>query len=505
MYIASKRRQISNLDLVFSDTPIIDFISYKQLPNVWNSDHFPILMEVDTDVFVYKKTTNRLSTKTTDWDKFQDIMEKEMEKIEVTCSGKKLQEKYEIFMASMKKAINVASGRGEGYKRPTQPAKKSIKKEKQPVRWWDEDCSKAIKDRKKKLKIYLNHTDSRHAWFEYKRVEAEKENFHHFCNSITRFTSLTYVWNVMRTFKKAKSKINWNKWQVIDRNQVIREEIDKLSAPGVSMEVEDEDEHPSQEENCMDSPFIMEELHRAINMIRKDFAPGADCIDYKMIKQLPRRALDFLLSLFNEIWSGNGFPKKWREYQVLFIDKANKEKVRPISLSSCVGKVMERLVNERLVWWAEREGKIHPLQNGFWRGKSCIENLTKLTADIKAAIHGGAYGLAAFLDVSSAYDNVQFHILNRKLKKMKCPKRIRSYIKVWLKDREVEYIVSSREKIKRISRKGLPQGAVLNPILYALNTNDITVDVSEDVIVLQFADDIVVYTTGPNRKTTGNV
>lgn len=35
---------------------------------------------------------------------------------------------------------------------------------------------------------------------------------------------------------------------------------------------------------------------------------------------------------------------------MVFIDKQGKEKVRPIALSSCMGKLMERMVNERLVW-----------------------------------------------------------------------------------------------------------------------------------------------------------
>ncbi|EFN72428.1 hypothetical protein EAG_08605, partial [Camponotus floridanus] len=42
-------------------------------------------------------------------------------------------------------------------------------------------------------------------------------------------------------------------------------------------------------------------------------------------------------------------------------------KVRSIALSSCVGKIMERLINKRMIWWAEKEEKLAKDQNGFRR------------------------------------------------------------------------------------------------------------------------------------------
>lgn len=40
--------------------------------------------------------------------------------------------------------------------------------------------------------------------------------------------------------------------------------------------------------------------------------------------------------------------KEWKRNQVIFIDKPNKEKIRPITMSSCVAKILERMVNDRL-------------------------------------------------------------------------------------------------------------------------------------------------------------
>lgn len=60
------------------------------------------------------------------------------------------------------------------------------------------------------------------------------------------------------------------------------------------------------------------------------------------------------------------------------------------------------------------------MQNGFRRGKSCTENLAKMVPDIRCANLDGDYTLA-FLDVTFAYDNVNFSTMNKKLREKGCP------------------------------------------------------------------------------------
>ncbi|XP_024886453.1 uncharacterized protein LOC112463950, partial [Temnothorax curvispinosus] len=188
-----------------------------------------------------------------------------------------------------------------------------------------------------------------------------------------------------------------------------------------------------------------------------------------MIKELPDTALECLLVLFNCIWLSDSLPEDWLHYQVVFIDKPEKEKVRPISLSSCVGKLCERMINERLIWWAESAHKFNPSQNGFRRGKSCADNLVKIVSDIRASISSGEYTLAAFLDVSGAYDNVEFCTMIETLIALECPAGM---------------------------------GAVLSPALYSLYTGRVCTDLPEGVQSCEFADDIGLglYVCGPNRQ-----
>lgn len=117
---------------------------------------------------------------------------------------------------------------------------------------------------------------------------------------------------------------------------------------------------------------------------------------------------------------------------------------------------MERMVNKRLIW-AENGEIIHDSQHGLRRGRSCANNLVKITSDIKSALYRDEYFLAAFVDVSSAYDNVPFHILSGKLSKVKCPSRLTTFLNSWLQERTTQFIINNKgEVIERLVKKGLP-------------------------------------------------
>lgn len=106
------------------------------------------------------------------------------------------------------------------------------------------------------------------------------------------------------------------------------------------------------------------------------------------------------------------------------------------------------------------------------------------------------------LDVESAYDNVKCDLLVRKLIKMKCPSRIIRIIQGSIHLREGHFVTNDGEDILiRTISKGLPQGAVLSPTLYALYTHDIVSSLEEGVDGLQFADDIVIFSRGNNKNT----
>lgn len=105
--------------------------------------------------------------------------------------------------------------------------------------WWDEDCEKAIEDRKRALAKYEKH-GGMEKWIEFKRCKAKatrtikskkRDDFKKFTNNINVHTNLRYVWNKMRIIKNSFNNVNWNKWQKKNRRTEILNTIEKIAPP----------------------------------------------------------------------------------------------------------------------------------------------------------------------------------------------------------------------------------------------------------------------------------
>ena len=108
----------------------------------------------------------------------------------------------------------------------------------------------------------------------------------------------------------------------------------------------------------MTCPFVMEELEGALK--------GLDNITNDMLAHLGMQAKKKLLGLFNTSWKTGLIPSIWKKAILIPILKAGKgNSYRPISLTSCMGKLMERMVNIRLMWYLERNKILMDEQAGF--------------------------------------------------------------------------------------------------------------------------------------------
>ncbi|KAG0431315.1 hypothetical protein HPB47_021912 [Ixodes persulcatus] len=125
----------------------------------------------------------------------------------------------------------------------------------------------------------------------------------------------------------------------------------------------------------MDQPFQMAELHAALARANAGSALGPDLITISELRNLPELHLQLLLDAINEIWTTGNFPSSWRESLVIPIPKPGKPpneltNLRPISLTSNLCKLTERMVLERLMWHLARNSPLHPHQLLFRHGMS---------------------------------------------------------------------------------------------------------------------------------------
>lgn len=134
--------------------------------------------------------------------------------------------------------------------------------------------------------------------------------------------------------------------------------------------------------NIFDNLFSLTELVSHIKNLKLKSSPGLDRIDYKMICLLPNQYLPILLDIFNSIFKEGAFPDSWQHSIVFLLPKNSPGKFRSISLTSCLFKLMEKLIHSRIKWWIEKNKLLPSRQFGFRKRKSCHDNLGILLSDI---------------------------------------------------------------------------------------------------------------------------
>ena len=161
----------------------------------------------------------------------------------------------------------------------------------------------------------------------------------------------------------------------------------------------------------MQHDISMTELNNAIRKLKKKKSPGPDNITNEMLQHLGNSALKQLLDIFNLSWRQGQVPQCWKEAKMIPVLKKgkNKEKAqsyRPISLTSCTCKTMERVVNQRLQLYLESESIIVPEQAGFRQYRSAEDQTTHLTQVIEDGFQAQKVTLATFIDLQKAFDKV---------------------------------------------------------------------------------------------------
>ena len=148
----------------------------------------------------------------------------------------------------------------------------------------------------------------------------------------------------------------------------------------------------------------MDSLHSS-----HDTATGPDDIHYQLLKHLPDPSLTVLLNIFNSIWTSDSFLAAWRQAVVVPIpkpeeDRSDPNNYRPIALTSCLCKTMERMVNNRLVYYLESNNLITNLQSGFRKERSTVDQLIRLEMWVREGLVNREHVVAIFFDLEKAYD-----------------------------------------------------------------------------------------------------
>ena len=155
--------------------------------------------------------------------------------------------------------------------------------------------------------------------------------------------------------------------------------------------------------NCI----TLEVLKKAIKSLNVNKALGPDKISNKFIKCLEDKVVVELLNIFNLCWSKGYYPKCWKVANSLLINKPGKPKsnpsnYQPIALICCIGKLLEKIIKDKLNKYLEKRVLINKQLAGFREKKGCSDKLFMLTETSTQAFNLRYHSSAVFMDVEKA-------------------------------------------------------------------------------------------------------
>lgn len=136
-------------------------------------------------------------------------------------------------------------------------------------------------------------------------------------------------------------------------------------------------------------PLVDEnELLKCIISLNKESSPCEDGLSNQMLLKMPREFCLLVVKLINLTLTNGRIPLSWKHAKVSMIPKDNNKLndpsfYRPISLTSCLGKLVEKVIQRRLYGYLESMQLISAQQSGFRKYRRTSDNLVFLTQKIK--------------------------------------------------------------------------------------------------------------------------
>jgi len=216
--------------------------------------------------------------------------------------------------------------------------------------------------------------------------------------------------------------------------------------------------------------------------------------------------MNTLLNIYNHIWVTGIFPPSWKEATILPIPKPSKDHTspsnyRPISLTSCLCKTLERMINARLVWFLETNNLLNNIQCGFRQRRSTVDHLTRLDHYIRDAFRRKEHVVSVFFYLEKAYETTWQYGILKDLDSFGMKGRLPTFIKNFLANRSFKVRIGSTYSDSYPQAMGVPQGSVLSVTLFSIKINSIVQTLKSDTESSLYVDDFSISYCSKHMST----
>ena len=237
-------------------------------------------------------------------------------------------------------------------------------------------------------------------------------------------------------------------------------------------------------------------IKKIIQNLNVTKASGGDGISPRVLRETANSISPSITRMFNFCFQTGHFPKAWKRANVtpLYKNKGERSHVknyRPVSLLSCVGKVMERAIFEAMFKHLQDNKLLTKFQAAYLPGSSTETQVLEMYHRIVEAMDRGKDIRFLFLDVSRAFDRVWHSGVLAKLKRYGFNGRLLKWLENYLTDRQQRVVVEGAQSTYVDITAGVPQGSILGPLLFLIYVNDLPTSLQTNIRI--YADDTTLF------------
>ena len=242
--------------------------------------------------------------------------------------------------------------------------------------------------------------------------------------------------------------------------------------------------------------FTPDDVFQELANLDVSKACGPDLIPPLLLKKAASYICVPLSKLFTQSMSTGKLPQDWTTANVVPVFKKGDPRLtsnyRPISLTSIIVKVMERIIRCQIRSALSSNCRLNDCQHGFCPHRSTISLLLTVIHNWALCLEHRSTVHCLFLDYAKAFDSVPHERLLIKLNAIGVTGTLQKWLRGFLTNRLQRVVINGcySEWLPVIS--GVPQGSVLGPLLFLLYINDLQEAVSYSELNV-FADDVALY------------
>lgn len=243
------------------------------------------------------------------------------------------------------------------------------------------------------------------------------------------------------------------------------------------------------------------EVYNVLRNLKTGKAAGPDNLNNELLKLVARSITPSVTWLFNRILEDGIYPDMWKQANISPVykkgDRQSKNNYRPISLLSSTGKVLERLIFNKVYAFCTNNNLLTQKNSGYKKNDSTTNRLVCIVNQIYAHMDIKDDTCLVFLDQSKAFDRIHHESLKFKMGRLGIGGTLLKLLDNYLQNRKTRVVLDGAKSRWYNIFAGVPQGSILGPLMFLIYINDIEDNLECDIHL--YADDAVLMTHYSNN------